>query len=39
MLSKAVNYKFGATFAGIKYTGLEKWGIKNRNLMYNLSVP
>ncbi len=30
MLSKVVNYKFGATFKGITYTGLEKWGIKSR---------
>lgn len=33
MLSRNIT-KFG--FGAIEYKGLEKWGVKNRNIKYNL---
>lgn len=27
------------SFSKVNYTGLERWGIRNKNILYNLSVP
>lgn len=37
MLSKVSKCAFGSS--KINYKGLERWGIRNKRIMYNLSVP